>query len=988
MNQTKHTKRRQATRIYALTVLLLCVFGAAPEAARGQWTTNGTNIRNENTGNVGIGTGTTPPSEKLVVTGNSLFGGATARTELWQNFSSYSNLAFFEINSNASVSDDTRFAALSLVTKQAGTGNAIGAIYFSNSFITAADKRVAVIGTGTEGAVNSGVLTFSTANGNSPLERLRITPAGNVGIGTYAPAARLSVRDDGGVDGNRYLLNLHRERCANASTGNGISFSDWGFNTQASILALRQNCSANFFSDLVFSVNTGAYGSDPDTTLTEVMRVGASRRVGIGTNNAQSRLHVNGAEATEFIRIQSTAIGTAGTFDIYTSGTGGFLAGTSGFNTGSAGSPIAFALGGAEVMRVTNGSLGIGTATPATKLDVQGGQINASGGLCIAGDCRTAWSNVSPWATSGANINFNTGNVGIGTATPSHALHISRTGADLNNLAYFNIKTTGTGGYGSGMYLDSSSIANGRNFAVLSSGSLDGVGAGKFNIYDVTANTSRLVIDDGGSVGIGTTVPTTFGGSIGLSGMNLNVTSAASIARVVMSGATASELHMIRSGNAQNDRNYRFSVKASDLTLDQPVDGYASAQHLMTWKNDGKVGIATTSPAALLHIVGTADASLAAHGLAVFGATTTPNIVIDQNEIIARNNGVAAALHLNNDGGDVIINGSGAAGNVGIGTTTAPGTKLDVAGKIKSSEGFVFPDGSLQTSAATGGGIVPAGNVSQGQFGAGNFSFPGNLDINGTLSWGGGYSRTERKNNAGLKNSKSGFFETDAPENYPAGATGWWHLVESRHTNTDNNYALQIAGKFDDQNLYMRKTNDSGTTPWSKFILQDSSGNVGIGTTTPLTALHVMGDITVSGNINAKYQDVAEWVPSSQQLAAGTVVALDPERSNHVLASAQAYDTSVAGVISAQPGISLGERGEGKVLVATTGRVKVKVDATRAPIRIGDLLVTSDVQGVAMKSEPIAVGGRRMHSPGTLIGKALEPLAKGTGEILVLLSLQ
>jgi hypothetical protein len=41
-----------------------------------------------------------------------------------------------------------------------------------------------------------------------------------------------------------------------------------------------------------------------------------------------------------------------------------------------------------------------------------------------------------------------------------------------------------------------------------------------------------------------------------------------------------------------------------------------------------------------------------------------------------------------------------------------------------------------------------------------------------------------------------------------------------------------------------------------------------------------------------------------------------------------------------------------------------------------------------MKSLPIEVGGVRMHRPGTLIGKALEPLAGGTGEILVLLSLQ
>jgi len=85
---------------------------------------------------------------------------------------------------------------------------------------------------------------------------------------------------------------------------------------------------------------------------------------------------------------------------------------------------------------------------------------------------------------------------------------------------------------------------------------------------------------------------------------------------------------------------------------------------------------------------------------------------------------------------------------------------------------------------------------------------------------------------------------------------------------------------------------------------------------------------------------------------------------------------------------ALGERSDTKVLVATTGRVWVRVDASKSPIHVGDLLVTSDVPGVAMKSEPVEFAGRKIHMPGTLIGKALEPLEKGTGEILVLMSLQ
>jgi len=173
----------------------------------------------------------------------------------------------------------------------------------------------------------------------------------------------------------------------------------------------------------------------------------------------------------------------------------------------------------------------------------------------------------------------------------------------------------------------------------------------------------------------------------------------------------------------------------------------------------------------------------------------------------------------------------------------------------------------------------------------------------------------------------------------------------------------------------------------SKFAVA-SNGNIGIGTATPATKLQVAGDVTVDGNIGAKYQDVAEWVETASPLEPGTVVIVDPTQANRVQAASKAYDTRVAGAVSRQPGLVLGERSDRRAMVAQSGRVRVKADARYGAIKIGDLLVTSPTEGYAMRSRPMQVGARSMHRPGTLLGKALEALPNGKGEILVLLTVQ
>jgi hypothetical protein len=106
---------------------------------------------------------------------------------------------------------------------------------------------------------------------------------------------------------------------------------------------------------------------------------------------------------------------------------------------------------------------------------------------------------------------------------------------------------------------------------------------------------------------------------------------------------------------------------------------------------DEGLGILNASPLTRLHITTGQDAGLAntSNGFVMLGNATGANVILDNNEIIARNNSAGADLFIQNDGGNVILCGSeqGAVGiGVNSGASIPAGYLLAIDGKVMSEE--------------------------------------------------------------------------------------------------------------------------------------------------------------------------------------------------------------------------------------------------------------------------------------------------------------
>jgi len=567
------------------------------------------------------------------------------------------------------------------------------------------------------------------------------------------------------------------------------------------------------------------------------------------------------------------------------------------------------------------------------------------------------------------------GNVGIGTTSPGNLFHVSRSlsaDTDLLKLEDTNLNSNLVG-----LVFKSVSGSTAALRAKYTNPASTTATELQFYTNPVGGNnnlTQRMVIDGSGNVGIGTTGPanklhiattTDADGLVVSNSTTVNGTRAA----IYLSTLNATpalgnvSVEAISVASAYPDMVFRTSGVSA-------VNAIGTERMRIT--SNGNVGIGMPTPGARLEIGGGPG-----YGL-IINAGNSGSLRWGNGAQAALSWDTGKALVYGLSGNDLGLGAGGAfdqliiksSGNVGIATgTTGPTERLEVNGNLKLSG---------------------TGNLTA----AGTIDAIGGLKINGSSITGSQWTTSGSAINYAAGNVGIGVTSPGKPLTVQASSGANAIAINGRSDDYGYLEFFRNDGTTLSGAIYSKTDRVTITDASSTDVLTVKAGSVGIGTPSPSTKLHVQGDgkftgnLTVDGNINAKYQDVAEWVPSSEQLAAGTVVVLDSTKSNQVISSSVSYDTRVAGVISAQPGIALGEKSDSKVLVATTGRVKVKVDASKGPIHIGDLLVTSDVQGMAMKSEPIMIGGRQIHGPGTLIGKALEPLATGKGEILVLLSLQ
>ena len=272
------------------------------------------------------------------------------------------------------------------------------------------------------------------------------------------------------------------------------------------------------------------------------------------------------------------------------------------------------------------------------------------------------------WNRTGINIfTTNTGNVGIGTSSPAEKLTINATDPAIKFL---------NAGTEKGFVQASGNDMKIGTYLANTTGDL------VFN----TKGVDRMFIKPDGNIGIGTDDPTE---KLTINAINPSI-------KLVQSNTQKGYLKL----EASNVSLGTFSTNTTGR-----IEFSTKDVERMTITPDGFFGIGTQSPVSKFQITGGDEASISTHGHIMFGNQNGANLVIDNNEILARNNGSYANLSLQDGGGNVYIgdpsnftsahrlgvDGNAViTGNMRIGTAVTPsGYKLAVDGEMICTEVLV-----------------------------------------------------------------------------------------------------------------------------------------------------------------------------------------------------------------------------------------------------------------------------------------------------------
>jgi hypothetical protein len=234
--------------------------------------------------------------------------------------------------------------------------------------------------------------------------------------------------------------------------------------------------------------------------------------------------------------------------------------------------------------------------------------------------------------------------------------------------------------------------------------------------------------------------------------------------------------------------------------------------------------------------------------------------------------------------------------------------------------------------------------------------------------------------------------------------SGLWVINKNTADNPNSTFGLGIMSGI--------QRNKAGLTYYSGYFY--SAGGTE-GTYKGLYADLINTPEINATKINGVSSDVAEYIYDTYaNTEPADVVIADPNNKISVTKSERSYQTSVVGVISTKPMLTMGnelisDETTGDPLpnpkpcarLALTGRVPVKVTGENGAIVPGDYVTTSSTPGHAMKwtlldvntakdfddlKKILSENERRRNA---IIGKAVESFSgSGTGKIMVLISLQ